>query len=76
MIKEIMGHKIEIEYLPHKEDDAHYNITPYSFNPRIGKKLVSHYYLDMGQGILNCLAEIYEKQTEPEEKEGILIQDE
>ena len=76
MIKEILGHKIEIEYLPAKADDLHYNITPYSFNPRIGKKLVSHYYLDMGQGILNCLAEIYQEHAQPEEKEGVLIRDE
>lgn len=75
MIKEILGNKIKIEYLPAKEDDLHYNITPYSFNPKIGKKLVSHYYLDLGQGILNCLTEIYEWQKQPEEKEGIIIQD-
>lgn len=76
MVKEILGHKIEIEYLPSKADDMHYAITPYSFNPTLGKKLVSHYYLDLGQGILNCLAEIHEQLTHPEEKEGVLIQDE
>lgn len=76
MIREILGNKVEIEYLPSKAGDLHYNITPYSFNPRIGKKLVSAYYLDLGQGILNCLAEIYQEQGLREEKEGVLIQDE
>lgn len=60
MIKEIMSNKIEIEYLP-SIDNFHYEITPYSFTPKIAKKLVAKTYLDMGQGILECLNEIYHK---------------
>ncbi len=37
---------------------AHYTVTPYSFRPRIAKKLVSQSYVDMGQGIIDCLEEI------------------
>ena len=76
MIREILGNKIDIEYVPARVDDLHYNITPYSFNPRIGKKLISSYYLDLGQGIINCLAEIHQGRDALEEKEGVLIQDE
>lgn len=75
MIKEILGNEIEIEYVPAQADDLHYNITPYSFNPRIGKKLVSSHYLDMGQGILNCLAETHNRLSEAEEREGVLVED-
>jgi UDP-glucose 4-epimerase len=34
--------------------------TPYTFRPTVGKKLVSHYYSDLGQGLLDCLDEIHE----------------
>lgn len=60
MSREIIGEDILIEFSGEENRD-HYNITPYSFSPRIGLKLVSHYYLDMGQGLLECLHEIYEK---------------
>jgi UDP-glucose 4-epimerase len=58
MIREIMGNKVEIEFTGAK-NEAHYDITPYSFVPKIGQKLVSHYYVDMGQGLLECINEIY-----------------
>jgi UDP-glucose 4-epimerase len=65
MIKEMMNHRITIEYkaindghCPY-DPELHYEITPYSFNPRVAKRLVSHCYLDLGQGILNSLHEIY-----------------
>lgn len=60
MIKEILGNKIQIEYLG-KRDEFHYNITPYSFIPKIGNKLVSNCYMDMGQGILECIHDIYSR---------------
>jgi UDP-glucose 4-epimerase len=58
MIREILGNRVEIEFTGAKEE-AHYGITPYSFVPKIGQKLVSHYYIDMGQGLLECINEIY-----------------
>lgn len=58
MIREILGNRVEIEFTGAKGED-HYGITPYSFVPKIGQKLVSHYYIDMGQGLLECINEIY-----------------
>jgi len=58
MIREILDNQIEIQFSGN-ENEAHYNITPYSFVPKIGHKLVNHYYLDMGQGLLECINEIY-----------------
>lgn len=63
MIREIIGKDIVIEFSGEENLD-HYNITPYSFSPKIGHKLVSHYYLDMGQGLLECLHEIHEKDRQ------------
>jgi UDP-glucose 4-epimerase len=62
MIREIVGKDVQIDLQPplDLEMTGHYSLTPYTFHPKIGKKLVSHYYLDMGQGLLDCLEEIYQ----------------
>lgn len=60
MIREMLGNRIELEFLP-SNSSVHYEITPYAFNPKIAKKLVGNYYLDMGQGLLQCLKEIYKE---------------
>ena len=65
-IKEMLGHKVEIEFRPpeeHPRYGAHYVMTPYSFIPKIGQKFVSNRYIDIGQGLLECLYEI-SKETE------------
>ncbi len=69
MIREIVGRDVEIELRaidpddPKKGPSGHYAITPYSFRPKIAKKLVSNPYLDMGQGLVDCLQEISEEET-------------
>jgi len=60
MIKEMINHKIEIEYLPERIEE-HYQITPYSFKPKVAKKLVLKNYHDLGQGILDCIYDTYSK---------------
>ena len=60
MINEIFGGKLKIE-IECKKFDAHYEITPYSFNPKIGRKYISNFYLDMGQGLLQSIEEVYRK---------------
>lgn len=58
MIREILGGNIVIEFTGDENSD-HYTVTPYSFVPKIGHKLVNHRYLDMGQGLLECLHGMY-----------------
>ena len=58
MIKEILGKDITIEFTNSKNPD-HYSYTPYSFTPKVGQKLINHCYVDMGQGLLECLNEMY-----------------
>ena len=57
MIKEILGNKIEIEL---KKDGYHnhYKTTPYSFHPTRSKKLVANPFIDLGQGLIECLKDI------------------
>ncbi len=58
MISEIMQNKLSIEQIEH-DNFGHYKITPYSFHPTVAKKLVANPYIDLGQGLLECIQEIY-----------------
>ena len=57
MINEILGFKVKIKYHP-KQIKSHYVQTPYSYIPRIGKKIISNTYCDLGQGLVEILHEI------------------
>ena len=60
---EMLDNKIKIEFAP-PDSNYHYEITPYTFAPRVGKRLVSKTYLDLNQGILDMIYELY-KQIKP-----------
>lgn len=61
MFSEILGRKLKIKYVEPVADrrDDHYRVTPYAFNPKAGRKLTSNYYVDMGQGIMQTLEQLY-----------------
>jgi UDP-glucose 4-epimerase len=59
MIKEMLKGEIEIEYQK-GEFSGHYQITPYSFKPKVALKLIPKNYHDLGQGILDCIYENYQ----------------
>jgi len=63
MIKEMLNNSIEIEFSDEKML-GHYDITPYSFKPRVAKKLILDYHYDLGQGILDCIYDAYKKLSE------------
>ena len=60
MVNEIMGRKLTIKYRK-ETDEGHYIETPYSYNPRLGKKLTHEKYIDLGLGLLDCLQNIDQK---------------
>lgn len=60
MISEILGESLEFEY-ENSHDSGHYIISPYSFNPRVGKKIAPALHVDLGQGLLRVIEELYEK---------------
>lgn len=61
MISEMITQGVKIEYVTSgNPNEIHYKMTPFTFSPKIAKKLISNYYLDMGQGLLECINEIYE----------------
>ena len=76
MISEMLGKPIEFVF----ENDTghgHYEITPYSFSPKVGRKLTPKLHTDFGQGMLRVIEEVY-KQTHPEfsNRNGFLLKEE
>jgi UDP-glucose 4-epimerase len=62
MIKEIIGTPLDIA-LSKTGYENHYKYTPYSFNPETSQKLLPNPYIDMGQGLLNCIKEVAKKNN-------------
>jgi len=63
MIREIVGPDVVIDLEPPSDESTalgHYRFTPYSFRPRLGRKLVAQSYIDLGQGLIECLEEIHD----------------
>lgn len=60
MVSEILGNMVVIEYRE-RRSNTHYKITPHTFSPKLGKKYVANLHIDIGQGLLDCLSEIYDK---------------
>jgi len=62
MISEILGKKISLSFL---SDGAsgHYETTPYSFTPKIGIKYAPNPHIDLGQGLLMKIDELFPRVT-------------
>lgn len=58
MINEMMNNELEIKYTKKKQAE-HYKMTPYNFKPNVARKYNVDYTHDLGQGILECIYEIY-----------------
>jgi UDP-glucose 4-epimerase len=64
MIKEMLGNRVTIEYRPPDHErgtsatDWHYQMTPYSYQPRIARRLTKTTYLDLGQGLLDLIEHV------------------
>ncbi len=63
MVKEITQRDTKIEY-SQEVKSLHYNITPYNYVPKLGKKIVNNPHIDMGQGILELVKEITSKEND------------
>lgn len=64
MIGEILGKDLHIQY-QNDPNSGHYQITPYAFMPKVGRKLVPPLTVDLGQGILRVMEEEH-KAEHPE----------
>ncbi len=57
MIEEILGEPFDIDY-KNTGYKNHYKLTPYSFQPTISRKMIAKSYIDIGQGILECIKNV------------------
>lgn len=62
-VKEMLNDEITIEMLD-QDYEGHYVLTPYSFSPSIGVKLVNNPSVDFGQGILECVNKVFHELQE------------
>jgi UDP-glucose 4-epimerase len=60
MISEILGQKINVK-LKNTKNSGHYKYTPFSFQPSISQKLIPNPQIDLGQGLLECIRDVYQK---------------
>ena len=59
MIQEILRGEVEITFSPEQRNPEHYELTPYRFTPRMARKIVPNVFVDIGQGILDLVEEVY-----------------
>lgn len=62
LIKEILDEDLKI-FLNDKNENHHYQYTPYSFQPSVSRKLIANPHIDMGQGILECIRSVHNKKN-------------
>jgi len=55
-----MDDQVKVSFLKERIKE-HYEITPYSFRPRIAKKMTQPTHIDLGQGILDTIYDIYKE---------------
>lgn len=75
MIREMLDNKIKIEYIP-ATTNYHYEITPYTFAPKLAKRIFGKTYLDLGQGILKSIQSIYKEINPLPTYDGLVVKEE
>ena len=77
MVQAMLGGKVTIEYVPADEASAaaglHYHVSPYTFNPRLAHKVTRTSYVDLGQGLLDMVEQVYRTRHHLRETEGLLV---
>jgi UDP-glucose 4-epimerase len=72
MVREMLDNKIEIVYRK-PESSYHYEITPYTFAPKLAKRLTGLTYLDLGQGILKAIQSLYKELNPLPTCDGLVV---
>jgi len=61
MLAEILGITGAVEFVE-GEQPGHYVRTPYAYQPKLGRKYVLPMHVDLGQGLLQLIEEVRQKQ--------------
>lgn len=62
MLFEIVGKKFKVKYSSSDIKTFHYGNTPYRYKPKSSMKMVPTEYIDLGQGLLDIVEEVYNKK--------------
>ena len=71
MIREMLGNNVIVEYRAPENTGSssvpglHYQITPYSFHPKMARRFMRSSYLDFGQGLLDLMNQIHQTDSSP-----------
>lgn len=57
MMREILSNKVEVRYR-NEQIEGHYFQTPYTYTPKLGKRMTQPTYIDLGLGLLDCVQDI------------------
>lgn len=61
MLSEILGLPDSVEFV-NREYDGHYVRTPYAYLPKLGRKYVLPFHVDLGQGLIQLIEEVRQNQ--------------
>ena len=64
MLAEILAIPSERVEFVDKDYPGHYVRTPYAYQPKLGRKYIPPMHVDLGQGLLQLIADIEEEQSE------------
>lgn len=63
MMGEILGKPVQVHYTSAEGEQSmkgHYSITPYTYTPKPGRKLIANPHVDIGQGVLQVVERIHQ----------------
>ena len=60
MIQEMCPNQVSVK-MTEKHYTGHYEVTPYSFRPMVARKLVANPFIDLGQGLVECMRRIHQE---------------
>ena len=61
MLAEILGFQDPVEFID-GEYPGHYIRTPYAYLPKLGRKYVAPFHVDLGQGLIQLIDEVHRNQ--------------
>ena len=71
MLAEILGIKQNSIKFGKSKHSGHYIRTPYSYQPKLGRKYVDPIHVDLGQGLLQLIGEVQNENTRNESRDYI-----
>ena len=52
--------------------EGHYEVTPYTFRPRMAKKYTGRTSIELGQGLLDTIYDVYKQLKRSDDEQPII----